>query len=922
MSDEPLWQFWIDVGGTFTDCIARRPDGSLVRQKVLSSGVTKGVVGEGSTTSLIFDAALVADMKDFWRGYLFRLIDARGIVHESNVVHFDSSAGAFSLDPPLEVSPPFGTHYELASGEEAPIVAIRKLLGLRLDEPIPACTVRLGTTRGTNALLTRTGARTTLVTTEGFGDVLRIGYQNRPHLFELAIQKPTPLYAESIEIAERTSHNANVLKVPDEAAVRKQLVSLKQIGIEALAVCLLHGATRPDHEQLVRRIAEDIGFDEVSISSDVAQLLKIVARGDTTVVDAYLNPVLRDYVAALRESLGESPLRLMTSAGGLVDAGRFTGKDSILSGPAGGVVGLARVAEAAGFERALGFDMGGTSTDVSRFDGEFLLQYEAEKAGVRIVTPMMAIETVAAGGGSVCHFDGVKLAVGPASAGADPGPACYGRGGPLAVTDINFLLGKILPDRFPFPLSMDAVQQRLEAVRDEVAEKTGKRFELVELANGFLRIANAKMASAIRSISVAEGCDPREYVLVAFGAAAGQHACAVARELSITQILNHPDAGLLSAYGIGLADITRHGSRAIGLPLGELNEDQRNTLFLELEQETRRDVAAEGVADDRIRTRRSMDLRYQGLDAYLTIAEPSDGDWQHAYVDEHRKRYGYVHEGRPIEVVTLRVEAIGSSETKPPPTERAPRNARQSDETTTVYFDAAPHEAGVFARDDLRAGDVVAGPAIICEPFATTVIDPGWEAETLSGGELILHDAGNSLQEAADRHEISDKADPTLLEVFNNHFAEIAEQMGITLRNTSSSVNVKERLDFSCAIFTPDGDLVVNAPHIPVHLGAMGETVRSVLIDNPDLVAGDVIVTNNPYRGGSHLPDVTVVSPVHDAASGQLLFVTASRAHHAEIGGTVPGSMPPFSKNLAEEGVLLANIKLIDGGHSRMDELA
>ena len=580
------WEFWIDVGGTFTDSFARRGDGKLLHYKVLSSGIVKGAVGPGSSAERVVDAARSADPDDIWTGYRFVLLDDRGAaVHESTVRRFDRATSTLALARPLPAEPPLGSRYELSGGIEAPIVAIRYLCGVPLSSPIPRVSVRLGTTRGTNALITRRGAKTAFITTRGFADVLRIGYQNRPRLFDLDIRKPTPLFAAVVEIDERVAADGQVLLAPEADQVRRQLAELREQGIESLAICLLHAFVRPDHEQFVERIARESGFEEISVSSRLAPLIKIVSRGDTTVMDAYLNPILRRYVRTLGDELPESSLRLLTSAGGLVAADQFVGKDSILSGPAGGVVGFSRVATAAGFSRSIGFDMGGTSTDVSRFDGRYELEFETEKAGVRVVAPMLAIETVAAGGGSICRFDGVKLVVGPDSAGADPGPACYGRGGPLAITDINLLLGKIEPERFPFPLDRAAAEARLAEVIEEIAGGGGPRYQRLELSEGFARIANSNMAKAIGSISVAKGCDPREYVLVPFGGAAGQHACAVAGELGIRQILHHPDAGLLSAYGIGLADIERHRMAGVYLPLSSATIAELEPLFARLADE-------------------------------------------------------------------------------------------------------------------------------------------------------------------------------------------------------------------------------------------------------------------------------------------------------------------------------------------------
>jgi len=918
MSDS-RWEFWIDVGGTFTDVVARQPDGTLVRHKLLSSGVVKGRAGAGSSRDTIVDMARSGDPEGFWEGATLRLLDDGGqIAAQVTVDRFDPQPGTFLLAERLALEPGPGQPYELVAGLPAPVLAIRYLLRLSRHAPLPSVIVRLGTTRGTNALITRRGARTALVTTRGFADILHIGYQNRPRLFDLAIHKHQPLFERAVEVGERVATDGTVLMPVDRQQVKRALAPLREAGIESLAICLLHAYAHPGHEQQVAEVARELGFEEISVSSQVAPLVKIVSRGDTTVVDAYLNPVLRSYVQTLRAELPGVDLRLMTSAGGLVAAEKFIGKDSILSGPAGGVVGCARVGQAAGLQRLIGFDMGGTSTDVSRYDGRFELEYETEKAGVRIVAPMMSVETVAAGGGSICHFDGIKLVVGPDSAGADPGPACYGRGGPITVTDLNFWLGKIPPERFPFPLDRSAVELGIARLVREIELATGRHYEPIELCEGFLQIANANMVQAIRSISIAKGVDPADYALVSFGGAAPQHACAVARELGIRTVLDHPDAGVLSAFGIGLADVSRHAVQGVYQPLEVLDEVQLASLFDPLVGQARDEVAAEGISSDRIEIRRSLDLRYRGLDSFLTIAEPMEGTrgaYARAYAAAHQRLYGYVQAGRPLELVAARVEAIGKTAQPPRSTERPEPYLPEPSETRTTWFAGRAYAAPMFDRERLRPGARLAGPAIVCGSVATTVIDPGWRADVLAEGELLLTDLGT-----VSHVLVGTESDPVQLEIFNNQFAGIAEQMGITLRQTSSSVNVKERLDFSCALFTPQGDLVVNAPHIPVHLGAMGETVRHVLADNPHPQPGDVYVTNDPYRGGSHLPDITVVTPVHDVA-GQLIFLTASRAHHAEIGGIRPGSMPPFSRNLAEEGVLIRNFKLVDAGRPRWDEL-
>ena len=913
------WEFWIDVGGTFTDCIARSPDDELIPYKVLSSGATKGQVAQLAAHNRFIDSARCADPRDFWIGYELRFLDSQGNpILVTRVSGFDRETGSLTVEDAFPQEIGVGTSYELSSSEEAPILAIRSVLGLRRDEPIPEVSVKLGTTRGTNALLTRSGARTAFITTQGFGDILLIGNQNRPRLFDLAIRKPVPLFQRVVEIEERIDAEGSVLVAPDEGRVREQLAELKQADIESVAICLLHSFANSAHELLIERIARESGFTEVSTSNKLSPLIKIVSRGDTTVMDAYLNPILRQYVAGLRQSLPGSSLKIMTSAGGLVDADRFVGKDSILSGPAGGVIGFSRVAQRAGFEKSIGFDMGGTSTDVSRFDGSYELEFETQKAGVRVVAPMLAIETVAAGGGSICHFDGVKLAVGPQSAGAEPGPACYGLGGPLTVTDVNLRLGKILPSRFPFPLDRDSVEQRLQELCDKIADSPmGRRYTPVELAEGFVKIANANMVRAIRKISVAKGYDPADYVLATFGGAGAQHACAMARALGIRQILVHPYAGILSAYGIGLADVRRFGEQAVLKPYSAATLDEIEPRFAQLESSVRGEVQAEGISAEQIRPPiRSLDMRYQGVEAAINVVRPGDGDYAARYEQLHEQLYGYKHVGRSIEITAARVEVSGTMADPPErdvtPKHRVPEPA----ETTETVFNGQSRSTGVFLREDLYPGDEIAGPAIVCEPTSTVVLDPDFTAVVTARGEILITDHGSTARE-----EIGTEADPVMLEIFNNLFASIAEQMGITLERTSFSTNVKERLDFSCAIFSPRGELVVNAPHIPVHLGAMSDTVKRILSDNPEIAPGDVFVMNDPYRGGSHLPDVTVVSPVHQPQTNELLFFTASRAHHAEIGGIVPGSMPPFSTNLGEEGVLIRNFKLVDKGESREEEL-
>ncbi|HAI12561.1 MAG TPA: hydantoinase [Phycisphaerales bacterium] len=821
------WTFWIDVGGTFTDCIGRDPRGNIHRIKVLSS-------------------------------------------------------------------------------DTSPIIAIRELMQLPDHTPIGKVSVSLGTTRGTNALLQRNGQPVAMLITKGFSDLLDIGTQARPDLFALNIQKHKPLHNHVIEINERLDANGQVLEALDLHQVQTQLGQLKERGYKSLAVCLLHSYLNDDHEQQIAKLAHEMGFDQVSVSSELSPTIKALDRFDTAVIDAYLSPVIRHYMANLRKSLGA--IKVMTSAGALVDSEIFAGKDSLLSGPAGGVVGFAHAAEQAGFQQAIGFDMGGTSTDVSRFDGRYEYQYAGEIDGIRVVTPMLAIETVAAGGGSICDFDGQRLTVGPDSAGAHPGPACYGKDGPLAITDINLFNGKIDPARFPFALDVNAVTLKLQALRDRMDQN----MSLHQIADGFTRVANLKMASAIKRISTARGYDPTDHVLVAFGGAAAQHACAIARSLHIREILLHPLAGVLSAHGISMANVKRFAEKTILKPLNEQTLKTLQTTVKQLAKTLYEQVLAEGVAPSDIdEPMQLLDLRYAGQQTAITIAKPADGAWAGAFEQMHTQLYGHAHLDREIQIVTLRVEVTGNMPKPVTLTQksvnRRPKPARMS----TVYFDALPHDTACFERADLQPGDRLIGPAIIHEDLSTIGIDPGWTATVNEQFDLILNDQSPHLQDL----DQTTQCDPIRLELFNNHFTHIAVQMGLTLQKTSLSVNVKERLDFSCAILDSHGDLVVNAPHIPVHLGAMGATVRGLLEHVSDIRPGDSYLSNNPDLGGSHLPDLTVITPVFDPTGKQLQFFTASRAHHAEIGGKRPGSTFPFAKNLAEEGVVFSNLRLMREGH-------
>ena len=941
MSAAPAeWEFCIDVGGTFTDCLARSPAGAVLTRKLLSSGVFGGRVAEGSTSTRLIDPLRCGDPDGFFRGWRVSLFRPRvgdregggraarsAVDRDVKVRSFDASCGALELARPAAGEIRAGDFYELRCDECAPIIAVRHLLGIGLDDPIGAVRLLLGTTRGTNALLERSGARTALLTTRGFADLLRIGYQTRPKLFALEIRKPQPLYERVVEIDERIDAAGRVLTKLDEHAAAAALSSLRADGIESLAICLLNSYRNSDHELRLERLARQHAFRHISVSARLSPLQRVVPRGETTVVDAYLSPVIRDYVERIRGGARRASLKLMTSAGGLVDADAFVARDSILSGPAAGVVAAARCAAAAGFKNVIGLDMGGTSTDVSRYDGRFEQRHEmsledrATGGELRVVGQMLAIETVAAGGGSICGFDGVKPIVGPRSAGADPGPACYGRGGPLCITDVNVLLGRVPDELFPFPLDRAAAGERIDELIERIAHQTGKRYDRTELADGYVRIANTCMSAAIRKVSIERGFDPREHVLAAFGGAGGQHACAIARELGIATILMHPHAGVLSAVGIGLADVVRFAARHVGTALNSATLESLDAAFQEMESELKRRMGRESLSPEhRTTMTRSLELRYLGQQTSLTVVDPPDGDWRREFERLHQQLYGFVYPSREVEVYAARAERRAGRALQIAPSVNMPKPSEpETERCADAIFDGRQQSVYVYRRNRLNAGDTFDGPAIVIETTGTIVIEPRWRAALRADGNLVLSDT--QTQGAAHRREqsaLDDPAqpDPITLELFSNSFTGVAQQMGATLERTALSTNVKERRDFSCAIYDARGGLVAHAPHIPVHLGAMGACVKRLIedtaVDSPlgEIRPGDVFVTNDPYRGGSHLPDVTVLTPVFDDLGRDIRFFTASRAHHAEIGGIAPGSMPPLSKNLAEEGVLIRTMRL------------
>jgi 5-oxoprolinase (ATP-hydrolysing) len=775
--------------------------------------------------------------------------------------------------------------------EDAALEAIRRVIA---DEGGTVSEVRMGTTVATNALLERKGERVALAITRGFGDALRIGYQARPEIFARHIVLPSMLYEQVVEIEERVGVGGEILVALDESSAEAALQEIRGAGVDALAIVLMHGWIHTAHEARLAEMARALGFRQISVSHEVAPLIKLVGRGDTTVVDAYLSPVLRQYVDRVAAGLpGATDLHFMQSNGGLAEATAFRGKDAILSGPAGGVVGMVASSEPHGADRLIGFDMGGTSTDVSHYSGQFELADESVVAGVRIRAPMMQIHTVAAGGGSICRFDGMRFRVGPESAGASPGPACYRNGGPLTVTDCNLFLGRIDPAHFPAVFGPNA-DERLDpeaslARLQEIAEQVGSK-DLRQIAEGFLEIAVDNMAAAIRKISIARGHDVSRYTLACFGGAGGQHACAVADALGMERILIHPLAGVLSAFGIGIADVKAIRETSWLRPLGE---DFSDTLA-ELEQRARAALIAQDVHAERIELVQRARLRTTGSDTTLDIAIASAPDMHAAFTELHKKRFGYVDEGAEVIVDALVVEAIGHT---PPPADSA--------------------------SEAVAAGEVIDGPALIFDPSSTTFVAPGWRADRASDGTLILNRAVPLDREKA----IGTDVDPVRLEIFNNLFMAIAEEMGVALQSTATSVNIKERLDFSCAIFDADGALIANAPHIPVHLGSMGESIRTIIDargegrDGRGIRRGDAYVLNDPYRGGTHLPDITVIVPVFYGEEAEPSAFVAARGHHADIGGIAPGSMPPDSRSIVQEGVLVDNELLVDEGHFREIEM-
>ena len=852
ITKDSKWQFWIDRGGTFTDVIGRNPSGKILTHKLLS---------ENS------------------RQY-----------------------------------------------PDAAIQGMRDLLSLKDSETIPMHkidAIKMGTTVATNALLERKGENTLLAITSGFGDVLRIGYQQRPKLFSLDIKLPDMLYSKIVEIEERVDINGKILTKLNTQKTEKSLKKAFNEGFNSIAIVLLHGYRYKDHEQKISVIAKNIGFKQISVSHRVSPLMKIIPRGDTTVVDAYLSPILRRYVSQVKNALGSTQLdsgklMFMQSNGGLTDANYFQGKDAILSGPAGGVVGMVKTGEKIGLKKLIGFDMGGTSTDVCHYNGDYERTLETEVAGVRLRSPMMLINTVAAGGGSILHFDGSRYRVGPDSAGANPGPACYRNGGPLTVTDCNVMIGKLDPDFFPQvfgpnanqKLDSNIVEEKFITLANEISKSTNKPVTPVEVAQGFLSIAVESMANAIKKISVQRGYDVSNYALSCFGGAGGQHACLVADSLGIKKIHLHPYAGVLSAYGIGLADSKTINDLAIELALNKEVINSLGDSFKTLKKKGKEELISQNLDKELFHYIKRVYLRYKDSDSALAVIFDDQKEMKLSFEDIHRARFGFISPEKKLIVESIQVEV--SCQSKQFDLEETTQKSKTlSLASKNVFINSKTQKTIFYNRSDIALDDILFGPAIIIESTSTIVIEPGWQASINETNDLILQRIKKIKRASA----IGTNVDPVMLEIFNNLFMNVAEQMGTVLENTASSVNIKERLDFSCALFSPTGDLVANAPHIPVHLGSMSESIKTIIRENFDTMCpGDAFLINAPYNGGTHLPDITLIKPVYDKNSEKVIFYVATRGHHADIGGTVPGSAPANSSHVKEEGILIDNFTLVSKG--------
>jgi 5-oxoprolinase (ATP-hydrolysing) len=907
------WSIWVDTGGTFTDCLAYDPDGKLKRVKVLSSSALRGKVRQVEEENRISVEANWPVAHDIFKGYQFflpKLADQTLTVQAYDPIKGELVLDQLPVEAPLEE-----LDFEISAGEEAPILAARIATQTPLDANLPPMEMRLGSTRGTNALLERKGAKTTLLLTQGFRDLLGIDTQQRPDIFTLNIQKPAPYYTQVLEVSERLDASGKVIVPLTDEEIRRIVELLKDSDTQTVAIALMHSYLNNTHEQQLAQAIREAGFHYVSCSAELAPSIKILPRAKTALVNAYLSPAIGDYLASVRNSLSQSTLKVMTSAGGLVDAALYQPKDSLLSGPAGGVVGASSICQLAAYsdpqiQKILAFDMGGTSTDVSRYDGAYDYRFETQVGDIQLYSPTLAIETVAAGGGSCCYFDGHKLSVGPESAGARPGPACYGFGGPLTLTDVNLLLGRISEARFGIPISREKARQALSALKDSMEKSDGQSYTEEEILTGLLTIANEKMTGAIRKISVRKGYDPREYALLAFGGAGGQHACKLAEILNIERVIVPYDAGLLSAYGMGQAPIERITQKQILRPLDEASS-QLQGIAEDLKKQALQALAEEGYAEEQTRISFvKLMLRFKGQESSLEVEYAAELDIYQAFRDQYTELYGHWLEGQSIEIESMRLSAV-SVVTPPEKLGHAPASYQpEPQDSQSCWLSDRWEEVPVFRWEKLQAGARIAGPALVVSENCTTLVDPGWTfVLDLYNNALLSH------QQAAQKTQTS-QPEAVQLELFTNRFSALADEMGALLERTSFSVNVKERLDFSCALLDAEGELVVNAPHIPVHLGSMGLCVRSVR-DQLEMAEGDVVITNHPGFGGSHLPDITLISPVFYRE--QLIGYVANRAHHAELGGKQPGSMPPDAQNLQEEGVVIAPDYLIRKGEARWD---
>ena len=911
-NEKTLWRIWVDTGGTFTDCLACDPLGNLRRVKVLSDGALRGRVVEWISAREIRFTAQWETPDAFATGCGFHLLDRDEAPIE--IADHDGEKKILNLKEPLQEPPGPGATFEIQFHEEAPILAARLVTRTPRQQKLPPILMHLATTKGTNALLERRGDPPVFFVTRGFEDLLLIGTQQRPDLFAMKIERPEPIYSEAVGVDERLDAQGNVIRALDPGSLIEKIDHMVSRGIRTAAIALMHSYRNPAHERQLRELLLERGFDFVSDSAELAPFIKILPRAETSVVNAYLSPLMNGYMDRVNASIPGGTLRVMTSAGGLISKESFHPKDSLLSGPAGGVVGAVISAGAAGIDKMIAFDMGGTSTDVSRFDGKYEYRFEQSVGGAHLFAPSLKIETVAAGGGSICGYNGNGLFVGPQSAGASPGPACYGAGGPFTITDVNLLLGRMDPSRFGIPVNPEKSRERLEEIRNRIHRTTGEEISTEGLLIGFLNIANERMGETVRKISVREGYDPREYALVAFGGAGGQHACQVAGKLGITRIVFPTDAGLLSARGLQFAALERFGERQILRPLSVV-EKRLESLLNEVSREAMEALAREGLDSEGIRIeRRIFQMRLAGQESTEAIDFLEGESLRKAFEKRYRSVFGYFPEDKGIEVVSLRVIARGKTPSQPTESFPARSNPLTGSATIRSWFNRQWNAVPVFGRKDLKGGDGITGPAIVQDVYSTIVIDPGWDAFVGGNGTLLLEKIRQAVPSIESHSEMVE------LELFTNRFRGIVEEMGSMLERTAVSTNVKERRDFSCALLDERAELIVNAPHIPVHLGSLGICVRTVL-QHCRPGPGDMIVTNHPAFGGSHLPDVTVISPVYSREENRLLGYIANRAHHAEIGGIRPGSMSPEAKCLAEEGVVIPPTFLFRKGESHFADI-